>query len=192
MDFEKKTSHKKFLTEIFSNDKYKKIIIIAGFTGVALIFISGIIKPNEKNVNNRYEEKSSITTDEYVGKLENSLKNMISSIKGVGECKVMVTIENGTQTIYATEAKKNTEDTEDSSDGNIKRKQKSDDSETKYITIRGPNGEEKALSITEVQPTIKGVVVVCAGGDDPSVQQRVTNAVITALNITNKRVCVIK
>ena len=60
------------------------------------------------------------------------------------------------------------------------------------MTVKGPNGEEEALAITEVQPTVKGVVVVCSGGDDPEVQQRIINAVTTALNITTKRVCVTK
>ena len=46
--------------------------------------------------------------------------------------------------------------------------------------------------MTEVQPVVKGVVVVCDGGDDPVVQQRVIDAVTTALDITSVRVCVVK
>lgn len=192
MNYEKDDSYKKnIFSEIYSNDKYKKIIVIAGFVGIALIFFSGFIKPEKKSqCTNQRVEASSI--DEYVKQLEANLTNLVSCIKGAGDCKVMVTIENGAQTIYATEGKKNIEDTEDSSNGELKRKQKSDDSETKYITIKGSDGEEKALAITEVQPTVKGVVVVCSGGDDPEVQQRIINAVTTALNITNKRVCVTK
>ena len=185
------SNNKSIFADLYSNDKYKKMIIIAGIIGIALIFFSGFIKSEKKSqeVNQKVESAS---IDDYVKQLEVNLTNMVSCIKGAGDCKVMVTIENGTQTIYATEGKKNIEDTEDSSNGELKRKQKSDDSETKYITVKGPNGEEKALAITEVQPTVKGVVVVCSGGDDPEVQQRITNAVTTALNITTKRVCVTK
>lgn len=46
--------------------------------------------------------------------------------------------------------------------------------------------------MTELQPTVKGVVIVCEGGDQPLVQQRVTDAVTIALNISSKRVCVTK
>lgn len=185
------SNNKSIFADLYSNDKYKKMIIIAGIIGIALIFFSGFIKSEKKSqeVNQKVESAS---IDDYVKQLETNLTNMVSCIKGAGDCKVMVTIENGTQTIYATEGKKNIEDTEDSSNGELKRKQKSDDSETKYITVKGPNGEEKALAITEVQPTVKGVVVVCSGGDDPEVQQRIINAVTTALNITTKRVCVTK
>ncbi len=191
MNGENNGSNKNILTELCLNDKYKKVIIIAGIIGIALIFFSGFIKSEKKDQEvNQKAESTSI--DDYVKQLEANLTNMVSCIKGAGDCKVMVTIENGAQTIYATEGKKNTEDTEDSSNGELKRRQKSDDSETKYITVKGPNGEEEALAITEVQPTVKGVVVVCSGGDDPEVQQRIINAVTTALNITTKRVCVTK
>lgn len=191
MNGENNGSNKNILTELCLNDKYKKVIIIAGIIGIALIFFSGFIKSEKKDQEvNQKAESTSI--DDYVKQLEANLTNMVSCIKGAGDCKVMVTIESGAQTIYATEGKKNTEDTEDSSNGELKRRQKSDDSETKYITVKGPNGEEEALAITEVQPTVKGVVVVCSGGDDPEVQQRIINAVTTALNITTKRVCVTK
>lgn len=191
MNGENNGSNKNILTELCLNDKYKKVIIIAGIIGIALIFFSGFIKSEKKDQEvNQKAESTSI--DDYVKQLEVNLTNMVSCIKGAGDCKVMVTIENGAQTIYATEGKKNTEDTEDSSNGELRRRQKSDDSETKYITVKGPNGEEEALAITEVQPTVKGVVVVCSGGDDPEVQQRIINAVTTALNITTKRVCVTK
>lgn len=191
MNGENNGSNRNILTELCLNDKYKKVIIIAGIIGIALIFFSGFIKSEKKDQEvNQKAESTSI--DDYVKQLEANLTNMVSCIKGAGDCKVMVTIENGAQTIYATEGKKNTEDTEDSSNGELKRRQKSDDSETKYITVKGPNGEEEALAITEVQPTVKGVVVVCSGGDDPEVQQRIINAVTTALNINTKRVCVTK
>lgn len=50
----------------------------------------------------------------------------------------------------------------------------------------------QGLLVTELQPTVKGVVIVCEGGDQPLVQQRVTDAVTIALNISSKRVCVTK
>ena len=64
--------------------------------------------------------------------------------------------------------------------------------ETKYIKIKDENGAEKALSVTQIQPTVKGVVIVCNGGDNPVVQKKIIDAVKTALNITSKRVYVTK
>lgn len=44
----------------------------------------------------------------------------------------------------------------------------------------------------EIQPHIRGVLVVCEGGDEPVVVERVTDAVCKALNISTAKVCVTK
>lgn len=176
-------------TDILQNDKYKKIIIIAGLIGIVLIFLSGFFKESPKSKEKVIEPS---TTEQYAKQLENSLTNIVSNINGAGESKVLVTVENSTETVYATAGKKNTEASEDKINGETTKRKESDDSEVQYITIKDSDGTEKALAITEIQPTVKGVVVVCSGGDDPIVQKRIVNAITTALNITSKRVCVTK
>lgn len=175
---------------IFSNDKYKKIIIFAGLLGIALIFVSSFFKSDVKNTKNLTTVQ--VNTDDYARQLEDNLKNIVCAITGAGEAKVLVTLESSTQTVYATEQKKNKEATEDKSGEETSKRRESDDSETKYIKIKDENGAEKALSVTQLQPTVKGVVVVCKGGDNPKVQKKVIDAVKTALNITSKRVFVTK
>lgn len=178
-------------TSIFSNDKYRKIVIYLGIGGILLIFMSNLFKKDEsKVINMKVDEK--ISAERYINNLQQSLESIVSSIKGAGKCKVLVTLENGSETIYATEEKKNKEASEDKSGGETTRKKESDDCEKKYITIKDSEGSERALAVTEIQPKIKGVIIVCPGGDDPQVQQRVVNAVTTALDITSKRVCVTK
>ena len=54
------------------------------------------------------------------------------------------------------------------------------------------NGERQGLLVKEIQPTVRGVVIVCEGGDDPAVQEQITDAVTTALNISTKRVSISK
>lgn len=178
-------------TSIFSNDKYRKIIIYLGIGGILLIFMSNLFKQDDsKVIDTKVDEK--ISAERYINNLQQSLESIVSSIKGAGKCKVLVTLENGSETIYATEEKKNKEASEDKSGGETTRKKESDDCEKKYITIKDSEGSERALAVTEIQPKIKGVIIVCPGGDDPQVQQRVVNAVTTALDITSKRVCVTK
>ena len=186
-------SKSKKIHEFLLKDKSKKIIICIGILGIALIFISELFKTNNaKKVTARTSATASSSTYEYVAQLENNLKELISSIKGAGNTRVMVTLENSEETVYATEEKKNKEATEDKSDGQLSKKRESDDCEKKYITVRDADGTERALSVTQIQPTVKGVVVVCDGGDIPEVQQKITDAIKTALNITSKRVYVTK
>ena len=180
----------KKLHEFFLKDKFRKIIIFTGVLGVVLIFLSSFFKTGDAKKIKAVSSNSS--TQEYVTQLENSLKDMVSSIKGAGNTRVMVTLENSEETVYATEEKKNKEATEDKTDGQLSKKRESDDCEKRYITIRDANGTEQALAVTQIQPTVKGVVVVCDGGDIPEVQQKISEAIKTALNITAKRVYVTK
>jgi len=172
---------------------YVKIAVIIGFLGIFLVFVSGMIPKNEKSV-----ETSKIKSDVYTGSeehrelLEKNLTYTVSKIEGAGTPKVLVTLENTAETIYATEERKNKEASEDKSSGEITRKKESDDCEKKYITVKDSEGTEHALAVKKIEPKVKGVVIICPGGDDPIVKSRITEAVTTALNITSKRVCVTK
>lgn len=51
---------------------------------------------------------------------------------------------------------------------------------------------DSATKTKEIQPRIRGVLIVCEGGDEPVVVERVTDAVCKALNISTAKVCVTK
>lgn len=51
------------------------------------------------------------------------------------------------------------------------------------------NSDTKTKSIA---PTVRGVVVVCDGGDDPVVVSRVLSAVTKSLSISSDKVCITK
>lgn len=51
------------------------------------------------------------------------------------------------------------------------------------------NTDTKTISI---EPKVRGVVVVCDGGDNPIVVSRVLDAVTKALNISSDKVCITK
>lgn len=52
--------------------------------------------------------------------------------------------------------------------------------------------DNKDTKTKQIEPIIRGVVVVCDGGDDQIVVQRVIDAVTKALNISSSKVCVAK
>jgi stage III sporulation protein AG len=52
--------------------------------------------------------------------------------------------------------------------------------------------DDTTTKTKEIQPLIRGVLVVCEGGDDPVVVERVTNAVTKALDISTAKVCIAK
>ena len=51
------------------------------------------------------------------------------------------------------------------------------------------NSDKKTASI---EPKVRGVVIVCEGGDDPIVASRVLEAVTKALSLNSDKVCITK
>lgn len=134
--------------QMISNDKVRRIIIIAGIVGIALIFLSTYV---DFDVGKTKPEEFSVTT--YSTEIESDLQNVISQIKGAGQTKVLLTMENSVEYVYL------------------------DDSTTKT---------------KEIEPHIRGVLVVCEGGDDPIVVERISDAVTKALDISTAKVCITK
>ena len=108
---------------------------------------------------------------------------MLASIEGVGKTKIMLTIDGTVRNIYATD--NDIQQRETSSDKQSNEKQS-------CIVIRQNDGSEKALTIGQLMPKIKGVLVVCEGGDKEEVCIKVVEAVSAALDVTKSHICVSK
>ena len=191
MDDEKKTADKNAgsgwtrILDSIKGGKGRKIIIAAGLVGMALILASEFW-PGQKTAGTA----AKTTAEDFLEKTEAKLADVVGSIQGAGKCRIMVTLENGVEYVYATQQKVNT-DRQEGTDGDSSKLNQRDDTEESIVIVETENGRQ-GLLVTELQPTVKGVVIVCEGGDQPLVQQRVTDAVTIALNISSKRVCVTK
>ncbi|MBQ3266243.1 MAG: hypothetical protein IJH07_10760 [Ruminococcus sp.] len=69
--------------------------------------------------------------------------------------------------------------------------------EAKIFLTMDNRGENVYLKNTDtktvsIEPKVRGVVIVCDGGDDPLVVSRVLDAVTKALNISSDKVCITK
>lgn len=184
---------KEYFKKMVSQKDYVKLAVIVGFLGIFLIFVSGMIPKKVKESElSKIKSDTSVNSETHRELLEKNLTYAVSKIEGAGSPQVLVTLENTAETIYATEERKNKEASEDKSLGEITRKKESDDCEKKYITVKDSEGTEHALAVKKIEPKVKGVVIICPGGDDPIVKNRITEAVTTALSISSKRVCVTK
>ena len=172
------------IMECIKGKKGLNIIFAVGLIGVLLIGLSSILHDNKKG--KPAEAKASKTAEQFIAETEQKLTEIVSSIEGAGTSRVMVTLENGVEFVYAVEQDTNTDRQEDS--GRVLER---DDRQESIIVVDTENGRQ-GLLVTEIQPTVKGVVVVCQGGDQPLVQERIINTITTALNISSKRVCVTK
>ena len=182
---------KKLFSQVFSNDsKWTKAVIFAGFIGIALLLLSSFL-PKTSSKATLSEQCTTTSSEEYVKQLEEKVKTLVEKISGVGSSNVMITLENGVENVYANSEKKSTDNTTDNtSSGNSKATDKNN-TEQNVVVVDGKDGKQ-ALVVTQKEPTVKGVVVVCDGGDNLTVVQDVTDAVTTALRITSNRVTVVK
>ncbi len=164
-------------------------LILIGVVGMVLIGLSSLLTGNQTDSQETDESTAFASTEEYALRLEKRLSRMIQGIEGAGNCKVLVTIEQGTEYIYATEDKNSTEVDETSENDKRSTESKASDEQT-YIMVSTKQGEQPLL-LTELSPRIKGVVAVCDGGENPAVAGRVKQALVTALAIREDQICVV-
>ena len=64
----------------------------------------------------------------------------------------------------------------------------------RYLIAGGKNagGKNTDTKTENIEPKVRGVVIVCGGGDDPAVRARVLEAVTKALDIGADKVCITK
>ena len=172
----------KILKKISSVKNHPKVLMIAGLCGILLIFLSNYIPTAKKD---KSETVQSISADEYRQTVKNSVCDIVKSITGDSDPTVVITLESGIRYDYANEKES---DTSESSDDRSEENRKA--SKQTYITVRDADGGEKPLIVTEYMPEIRGVAIVCAYGDSPSVAEKIKDAVTAALNITSQRVYV--
>lgn len=167
--------------KLLSNLKSPKTLMILGIAGILLIFLSSLFssEPNQtvKTENNQ------IDTEEYRLNLESEIAQLVSEITGSRKVSVTVTLDSSVKYSYA-------DTREETSSDKTQNDSKTSESEIKsgYITVKTSSGGEEALLITAQMPEIRGVAVVCEGGDSEILREKIENAVTAALNITSKRV----
>lgn len=171
----------------FGRSVPKKYLWILAAIGVLLLLISWLIPSDEAKVAERSEDSA----ESYARSTEEKLTSILSDMLGSKGVRVMVTLDSSGETVYADTTKINTGLSENVGGDQKTRTEQSDSKENDYIILKDSNGNETALVVTKVMPQVRGVVVVCPNGNEEAVQAMVKSAVVTALNISSKKVCVV-
>lgn len=136
------------------------------------------MKPSEKK--NNLSENSYST--EYCDYLENKITEVVESINGAGKATVMITLSETTEYIYATNEKEVKKGTDKSNDYN---------NQNDYVIIDKDNNDS-GLLLKTIEPKVRGVAVVCEGGDNLKVQEQIYSAVGAVLNISTSSISISK
>lgn len=174
----------KIFEALFSKKNRVKTVVILGITGIVLILLSEFL-PYSTAAQQKPSDTSSAGEAQAKQQIEEKLAELIGSIAGVGECKIMVTYESTVQNVYESDTKK-TSDSSASEGGN---KDKTTQEEN-VIIIENKDGSKEALLKTQLEPTIKGVVIACEGGEEVAVESRIIGVVTTAFQLPTSKVFV--
>ena len=175
-------------------------LIIVFCLGLALILIADFYRDismdRTAGEDNYYENAqteaaaSDITEPEYVRNLENELSSILAKIQGAGRVSVMITLKSGKEIVPAKDESVSDKitDEKDTSGGTRTIDEKTTEDEVVFTTAQG--GNSKPLVIKEINPEVKGVIVVAEGAKDSKVKLMISQAVQTVLDIPAYRVTV--
>lgn len=155
-------------------DLVKKIFRIKGITYIILALIAGImliVLSGKKSTSDDGEgtqttaPESTFSFEEYEKVLEARLAKMVNSIDGASGARVMVVIDNSYKYDVA-------------------------EKNGSYMVIRDGDGGQSGLVLAEYAPSVRGVAVVCAGGDDPTVQKKILSMLASVLDLPTSKIFV--
>lgn len=177
MDAEK---WKRLARKVFSKEKGAKAVVFLGLCGVLLIYLSSLFgEKGEKEQNSAVSQFPG--SEAYGDQMEQDLSRVVRAITGEEDPTVLVTLEDCGTSVYAADGTLNSRDDQSGSSG---------ERETVHVILKDADGAQHALTVTEIRPEIKGVVIVSRYAGDPAVREKLVDAVRTALDVSSAKVCV--
>ena len=156
-------------------DKYKYAVLVALIGAGLLLWPSG---------NGGTEPPATKQTEQTeIRDIQSEMADILGTISGVGQVKVMLTVDSDGQRQLA-------QDTELTYSGDTKAPEDySRRSET--VLVESASGDE-AVVVRTMYPTYRGALVVCQGGDQAEVKLAVTEAVAALTGLSTDRITVAK
>lgn len=160
----------------------KNIILVAVAVFIILLLLVSEFFCSD-NTENISKENTEIYSSQYIEKTEKELEALLENISGAGDVKVMITLENCYENVFA---KGYTEKNDNKTDS-----QKSE-SEEEYIIIKNGSNNEECLVVKVYEPTVKGVAVIAQGAGNTQVKNAITQTVCALFDISTAKVSVEK
>lgn len=168
-----------------AKDKKLLVLLAVGLAGMLLLLATEFFPAGDAAEEVESPEQAAESRQSYVDKMEDKLAEIISAISGAGRTKVMVTLENSEESVWATQGAQSRES--GGSEGAEKYSL-----EDEYVLIQSSSSEEGGLLLKIIQPKIRGVAIVCDGGDNVYVREKITSAVASVLDISTAKISIAK
>ena len=154
--------------ELFGKYKYVLLILAVGI--ILMSLPEGQRKPVQQEIPAVQPESANRTE---------GLEDILGQIAGVGKVRVLLTEAAGAETVYQTD-----EDRSTASD--------SDRLRVETVIVSNASREEQGLIRSITPPVYLGAIIVCQGGDSPTVRLSIVEAVSNVTGISSDRITVLK
>ncbi len=162
-------------------DKKTVFLIIGGITAAILLLLGELTASKEET--SVSADNTAAYSHQYIKNAQNNLEKTLSEINGAGKVTVLITLESCYENVYAKSYEQEKDVKENGEQGSYKEE---------YAIVKKGSQNEECLIIKVYEPQIKGVAVVCEGGDKTAVQKAITETVCALYDISTNKVSVTK
>lgn len=155
------------ILEKLKKDKKTLAIILVGVLGMILILFTPVESKNDK-VSNIIDKDNYETAN-----IQGEVENIIESINGAGKTKVFITYESDSEYVYA-----------------VNVDEKSDGNDLQYKSEYIITDDETGLILKVIYPRVRGVAVICEGGGDPLVKEKIYSVISALFDISTNKISV--
>lgn len=107
--------------------------------------------------------------------IQDALEEILGAIQGVGKVRVLLTEAQGSRTVYV-----------------FDESESADSRKADAVILTDTSRAQTGMVAQVIPPVYQGAIVVCQGGDSPSVRLAVVEAVCDATGLTADKITVLK
>ena len=123
---------------------------------------------------------------------QNQLTSFLKQVKGVGDVSVLVYCDRSSILSLANNCTQDTSTIQESDANGGERVTENSKNQSNYLVIQDQYGNQKVVPLSETLPAISSVCVVCSGGNQASVRERVIQAICTLYHLPPSNIVVIQ
>lgn len=140
----------------------RNILLIGGaILGAALLLLSNLPSSTAQN-DTETAAAASDSIEAYTRALEEKIRTFCEQVEGVSNVSVAVSLDSGYRRVYA-------------QDG------------SSYILV-GSGSSQEGIYLTDKTPEIGGIGIVCTGGGNPIVQQKLMGLLSAAYGVSSNKI----
>ncbi len=176
---------KKHMEELSDKKFINNLFIILLLSVIVLIGMSVFKDSKNPEIPSKQITEEINLEGDYSKYLEARLASILEKLDGVGEVSVMITLEESIESVPASNTTRTIETTKEVDAQGGTREVNREDTNVQVITS---NSNDSMVVLKEINPAVKGVIVVAEGAEDIKVLEMLYDAVKTVLGISSNKV----